>query len=218
MLDAYSPKEHGGTGETFDWEIAKKVQEIFPKMYLAGGLNDLNIVRALDLVKPFAVDVCSGIEIEKGLKDEIKLINFVTKGKTDLSKLSEQNLFVLLSAIHQKPVMYVGKKSLTSLFAFFCGFDLADKLGEKKFNSREILSDEFSYFVQHKFKQGRSAMGWCSRILEKVDNDEERAVDLFFALLEEFKLEKENLILETEQLEKASDNDLQKFEQNLEKN
>ncbi len=67
LLDAYSPKEHGGTGETFDWEIAKKVQEIFPKMYLAGGLNDLNIVRALDLVKPFAVDVCSGIEIEKGL-------------------------------------------------------------------------------------------------------------------------------------------------------
>ena len=39
LLDAYSPKEHGGTGETFDWEIAKKVQEIFPKMYLAGGLS-----------------------------------------------------------------------------------------------------------------------------------------------------------------------------------
>ena len=38
LLDAYSPKEYGGTGETFDWEIAKKVQEIFPKMYLAGGV------------------------------------------------------------------------------------------------------------------------------------------------------------------------------------
>ena len=47
LLDAYSPKEHGGTGETFDWEIAKKVQEIFPKMYLAGGLSEKNISRQL---------------------------------------------------------------------------------------------------------------------------------------------------------------------------
>jgi len=36
LLDAYNPKEHGGTGETFDWEIAKKVRKIYPKMYLAG--------------------------------------------------------------------------------------------------------------------------------------------------------------------------------------
>ena len=193
LLDAYSPKKHGGTGETFDWEIAKKVQEIFPKMYLAGGLNDNNIVRATDYVKPFATDVCSGIEIEKGLKDKIKLINFVTKGKTDLSKMSEHSLFGLLSAIHMKPAMYIGKKSLTLLYTFFCGIDLADKLGEGKFNTMEVLFNDFADFVQHKFKQGRSAMGWLSRILEKVDNDEEKAVDLFFALLEEFKLEKEDL-------------------------
>mgnify|MGYP001287917084 CR=1 FL=1 len=218
LLDAYSPKEHGGTGETFDWEIAKKVQEIFPKMYLAGGLNDNNIVRAIDNLKPFAVDSCSGIEIEKGLKDEIKLINFVIKGKTDLSKMSERNLFGLLSAIHLKPAMYLGKKSLTYLFTFFCGFDLADNLGSKIFNAKEVLFNDFSDFVQHKFKQGRSAMGWSTRILEKVDNDEEKAVDLFFALLEEFKLEKELLTLEIEQWEKTSDEDLQKFDQNLEKN
>ena len=193
LLDAYSPREHGGTGETFDWGIAKKVQEIFPKMYLAGGLNDINIVRAMDIVKPFAVDVCSGIEIEKGLKNEIKLINFITKGKTDLSKLSERNLFGLLSAIHQKPAMYIGKKSLTHLFTFFCGFNLADELGNKIFNAKEVLFNDFADFVQHKFKQGRSAMGWSTRILEKVENDEEKAVDLFFALLEEFKLEKEDL-------------------------
>lgn len=211
LLDAYSPNEHGGTGETFDWEIAKKVQEIFPKMYLAGGLNDNNIVRAIDNLKPFAVDSCSGIEIEKGLKDEIKLINFVTKGKTDLSKMSERNLFGLLSAIHLKPAMYLGKKSLTYLFTFFCGFDLADNLGSKIFNAKEILFNDFSDFVQHKFKQGRSAMGWLRRILEKVDNDEEKAVDLFFALLEEFKLEKEDLSNEICLWESASDEDFQKF-------
>ena len=216
LLDAYSPKEHGGTGETFDWEIAKKVQEIFPKMYLAGGLNDINIVRVIDDVEPFAVDACSGVELEKGLKDEIKLINFVTKGKTDLSNLSERNLFGLLSAIHLKPVMYIGKKSLTHLFSFFCGFGLADELGIKLFNVKKILTNDFSVFVQCKFKQGRSAMGWSMRILEKVDNDEEKAVDLFFALLEEFKLEKEDLHSETIQWEKASDEDFQKFEQNIE--
>ena len=52
LLDAYSPKEHGGTGETFDWEIAKKVQKIFPKMYLAGGLSAENILEAVEKVKP----------------------------------------------------------------------------------------------------------------------------------------------------------------------
>ena len=193
LLDAYSPKKHGGTGEIFDWEIAKKVQEIFPKMYLAGGLNDINIVRAMDILNPFAVDVCSGIEIERGLKDKIKLINFVTKGKTDLSKMSEHSLFGLLSAIHLKPAMYLGKKSLTLLSTFFSGIDLADKLGARKFNTMEVLFNDFSYFVQDKFKQGRSVMGWLLRILEKADDDEEKAVDIFFALLEEFKLEKEDL-------------------------
>jgi phosphoribosylanthranilate isomerase len=76
LLDAYNPKEHGGTGETFDWEIAKKVQEIFPKMYLAGGLNHNNATNALNFIKPYAVDVCSGIESVKGKKDTAKLIEF----------------------------------------------------------------------------------------------------------------------------------------------
>lgn len=77
LLDAYNPQEHGGTGETFDWEIAKKVQEIFPKMYLAGGLSQDNIAQAIYNVKPFAVDACSCIEAEKGIKDRPTLINFI---------------------------------------------------------------------------------------------------------------------------------------------
>ncbi len=79
LLDAFNPKEHGGTGETFDWEIAKKVQKIFPKMYLAGGLNEKNVTNALNFVKPNAIDVCSGIEATKGKKDEAKLVNFIRK-------------------------------------------------------------------------------------------------------------------------------------------
>lgn len=77
LLDAYNPKEHGGTGETFDWDIAKKVQEIFPKMYLAGGLNNENIGIAIGDVKPFAVDACSGIESEKGKKDDDEVDEFI---------------------------------------------------------------------------------------------------------------------------------------------
>lgn len=81
LLDAYNPKEHGGTGETFDWKIAKKVQEIFPKMYLAGGLSAENIKIAIESINPFAVDTCSGVEREKGKKDSAKLINFINSAK-----------------------------------------------------------------------------------------------------------------------------------------
>lgn len=79
LLDAYNPKEHGGTGETFDWIIAKEVQKIFPRMYLAGGLSQDNVENAILQVKPFAVDVCSGIEREKGRKDKAKVISFLNK-------------------------------------------------------------------------------------------------------------------------------------------
>jgi phosphoribosylanthranilate isomerase len=78
LLDAYSPQEHGGTGETFDWEIARKVQEIFPKMYLAGGLSAENIGQAIENVKPFAVDACSCLEREKGKKEPIKVNRFIS--------------------------------------------------------------------------------------------------------------------------------------------
>ena len=81
LLDAYSPKEHGGTGETFDWEIAKKVREIFPKMYLAGGLSQDNIAQAIYNVKPFAVDACSCLESSKGKKDLTKVSDFISKLK-----------------------------------------------------------------------------------------------------------------------------------------
>ena len=77
LLDAYNPQEHGGTGETFDWEIAKKVQEIFPKMYLAGGLSQNNIATAISSVRPFAIDACSCLEEKKGKKNKVILINFI---------------------------------------------------------------------------------------------------------------------------------------------
>ncbi len=81
LLDAYSPQEHGGTGETFNWEIAKKVREIFPKIYLAGGLSAGNVMQAISEVNPFAVDACSLIEEVKGIKNHTKVKNFIFQVK-----------------------------------------------------------------------------------------------------------------------------------------
>ncbi len=81
LLDAYNLKEHGGTGETFDWEIAKKVKEIVPKLYLAGGLSAENVAEAVSKVKPFAVDACSLLEREKGLKESAKVRDFILELK-----------------------------------------------------------------------------------------------------------------------------------------
>lgn len=78
LLDAYSPNERGGTGATFDWEIAKRTQKIFPKMYLAGGLSAENISEAILIVRPFAVDACSCLEKAKGVKDLQKLERFLS--------------------------------------------------------------------------------------------------------------------------------------------
>lgn len=77
LLDAFSKQEYGGTGETFDWEMAKKVQEIFPRMYLAGGLSPENVGSAILKVKPFAVDACSLLEKEKGIKDSQRVRGFL---------------------------------------------------------------------------------------------------------------------------------------------
>ena len=82
FLDAYSAAEYGGTGETFNWEIARRVQELGPKIYLAGGLSPENVADAIRSVRPYGVDACSCLEREKGLKDNIKVKAFIeaTKG------------------------------------------------------------------------------------------------------------------------------------------
>jgi phosphoribosylanthranilate isomerase len=77
LLDAYSAKDYGGTGETFDWRIARKVREIVPKMYLAGGLSAENVAGAIAGVEPFAVDACSLLEESKGHKNPEKVRDFI---------------------------------------------------------------------------------------------------------------------------------------------
>ena len=69
LLDAYVPGAAGGTGARFDWNIAVQARELGHPLILAGGLKPENIAEAVRQVRPFAVDVSSGVESAPGRKD-----------------------------------------------------------------------------------------------------------------------------------------------------
>ncbi|MEI8390359.1 MAG: phosphoribosylanthranilate isomerase [bacterium] len=73
LLDSYCEEQLGGTGKVFDWEIAKKANEQGIPVILAGGLNFDNAKQAYEFVKPYALDISSGVEKDKGIKDAEKL-------------------------------------------------------------------------------------------------------------------------------------------------
>ena len=203
LLDAYNPKEHGGTGETFDWEIAKKMQEIFPKMYLAGGISNLNVRMAFHHFHPFGIDVCSGVESSKGKKDKIQLINFIKRAKIESKRKNGfqiEHIYDLLDAIQPCPSLYLGKYSISYLWVYLQGIKMAFEILNKQFDWKNFISFSYSErkldfraFLESRFQELLGGHSWDSFILNKVDGNEEKAFDLFFALLEEFKLEKEGL-------------------------
>jgi phosphoribosylanthranilate isomerase len=75
LLDAFDPDRLGGTGRTFDWRVAQEAKQYGP-IILAGGLSPENVARAVREVRPFAVDVASGVESAPGIKDPAKLRAF----------------------------------------------------------------------------------------------------------------------------------------------
>lgn len=75
LLDAYDAKLLGGTGKPFNWALAREARK-FGTIILAGGLTPENVGRAIREVRPFAVDVASGVEAAPGIKDPIKLRAF----------------------------------------------------------------------------------------------------------------------------------------------
>jgi phosphoribosylanthranilate isomerase len=77
LLDSYSAAMRGGTGETFAWEIARAHRGTVP-LILSGGLKPDNVADAIAAVRPFAVDVASGVELAPGRKDPDKLEAFAT--------------------------------------------------------------------------------------------------------------------------------------------
>jgi phosphoribosylanthranilate isomerase len=75
LLDAHSPRAPGGTGESFDWELAR-LHPGTPPVILSGGLTPDNVGQAIEAAAPFAVDTASGTEAAPGRKDPAKLIAF----------------------------------------------------------------------------------------------------------------------------------------------
>jgi phosphoribosylanthranilate isomerase len=86
LLDAYSDREFGGTGIPVDWgyaaELRQRLQERGIPLLLAGGLTPENVGEAVARVKPYAVDVSSGVEAAPGLKDLDKVRRFIEAAKS----------------------------------------------------------------------------------------------------------------------------------------
>lgn len=82
VLDAYDSKDFGGTGKKVDWELAAEIAERSTvPVVLAGGLTPENVAEAIRKVRPFGVDVSSGVEEEPGIKDSGKLRAFIEAAK-----------------------------------------------------------------------------------------------------------------------------------------
>lgn len=90
LLDAFSANARGGTGETFDWELARRTREVVAQLYLAGGLTVENVADAIAAVRPYAVDVCSGVELAPGRKDALRVRAFVSAVRAAEKKLDSE--------------------------------------------------------------------------------------------------------------------------------
>ncbi|PWT88468.1 MAG: phosphoribosylanthranilate isomerase [Blastocatellia bacterium] len=77
MLDARDQKLKGGTGRVIDWSRAKQVNNLVPKLFLAGGLSPENVTEAIRSVHPYAVDACSSIETSPGKKNHERMREFI---------------------------------------------------------------------------------------------------------------------------------------------
>ncbi|MBF0279175.1 MAG: phosphoribosylanthranilate isomerase [SAR324 cluster bacterium] len=81
LLDSYHAGHYGGTGASFNWEIAKRAKS-FGQLILAGGLTPDNVGEAIKTVRPFGVDVCSGVELVPGVKDFKRIQAFISAVKS----------------------------------------------------------------------------------------------------------------------------------------
>src|SRR5436190_10969708 len=82
LPDSYAPAQLGGTGTTFNWDLAIQARKLGRPIILAGGLTPDNVAEAVRKVRPYAVDVSSGVEFAPGKKDPAKLAAFIEAAKS----------------------------------------------------------------------------------------------------------------------------------------
>ncbi len=76
LLDTFHPDAYGGTGQVFDWKLAKQAGKL-GRIIVAGGLNAGNVKEAIQKARPYGIDVCSGVEKTPGSKDHKKMRAFI---------------------------------------------------------------------------------------------------------------------------------------------
>lgn len=81
LIDTYHPTLRGGTGQTGDWSLSARLARAVPGLMLAGGLNAENVADAVRQVRPFAVDVASGVEASPGRKDSEQVRAFIARAR-----------------------------------------------------------------------------------------------------------------------------------------
>jgi phosphoribosylanthranilate isomerase len=85
LLDASVPGAHGGTGQTADWDAARRAVALGRPVILAGGLTPENVAAAVRAVRPYAVDASTGIESAPGRKDHERMRSFIKNAKLCVS-------------------------------------------------------------------------------------------------------------------------------------
>jgi phosphoribosylanthranilate isomerase len=82
LLDAFTPGKLGGTGEKFNWDLAIEAKKLGRPIFLAGGLTPANVAEAVASVRPYGVDVSTGVEAQPGRKDHTKVRDFIKAARS----------------------------------------------------------------------------------------------------------------------------------------
>jgi phosphoribosylanthranilate isomerase len=88
LVDTYHPDLHGGTGQLADLNLVAQIRALADRMMLAGGLTPDNIAEIVRTVRPFGVDVASGVEASKGIKDHGKVREFISNARMAAQEIS----------------------------------------------------------------------------------------------------------------------------------
>ncbi len=91
LVDTYKAGIAGGSGEVFNWDRLPPPEQRTKPLILAGGLDSTNVNIAIEQVRPWAVDVSGGIEMHKGVKDHVKMTDFITQVAVTDAKIAASN-------------------------------------------------------------------------------------------------------------------------------